>query len=535
MRVLFRSLALALALGLGAASVPMAADAQTTLRRGLGSSPGTVDPHKADVTQEGWVAIDMFEGLLSHDDRGQPRLALAESMDISPDGKVYTFKLREDAKFSDGTPVTADDVVFSFRRLADPKTLSPYAYFTWPIVNGVDIVAGKADPKTLGVDAVDSRTVRITLTGPTGYFPGQLSHTAMSVVSKANVEKHGDAFIQAGNMVGSGPFTLAEAVPQAYYRLVKNPHYYDADQVKLDAVMHMVTESADTEFRMFRAGELDATSTMPVTQIPWTLENIPDAYKPADMFATFQLWLNMTQEPWKSNPKLRKALALAVDRETLAEKVIFAGTRSAFTFVPPDSVPGYPSPVPDWAKLTQTERDAEAKKLFAEAGYGPGGKTLPLLKLSYTTNENNRRIVVAIAAMLKQKLGIDVELNNQEGRVVADMAENKSYGDMVLFGWIGDYLDPVTFLKIVRSDVGKQNYAGYSNPALDRKIDEANAATDPEKRMALLAEAERMLLDDLPMITTHHNTRRRVVSPKVTGWIPNARDVYPSRYLGFAK
>ncbi|MFC7333681.1 peptide ABC transporter substrate-binding protein [Rhodocista pekingensis] len=531
----FRRLALAVTLTAGFAAAALPALAETAIRRGIGSAPRTIDPHRADLVQEGWIDIDMFEGLLSLDAKGQTRLALAAAMDLSADGTVYTFTLREDAKFSDGSPVTADDVVFSFQRLADPKTLSPYAYFAWPIVNGREITAGEKPPSALGIEAVDPRTVRITLIEPTGYFAGQLSHSSMSVVKKANVEQYGDAFIQPGKMVASGPYVLVEAVPQGHFKLAKNPHYYDADQVRIDTVYHVVTESADTEFKQFRAGELDATYTLPVTQHDFAKKNLPEAFRPTEAFSTYQFWINMTKEPWKSEPKLRLALLLAADTTVLAEKVVGAGTRPAFTFVPPDSVPGYTSPVPDWASLSSAERDAMAKTLIAEAGYGPGGKPLPKPELLFSTNENNRRIAIAIAAMWKQKLGVEAVLNNQEGRVVASIADDKAYKDMLFFGWNGDYLDPVTFLKLLRSDVAKQNYAGYRNPEFDRLVDLSNVETDPAKRLALLAQAEALALRDVPMILTHHLTRRRLVSPRVLNWNPNPRDYYPTRYLDIAK
>lgn len=536
----FRALALSIsvAAGLLAVSAPIlatAAQAESVLRRGIGSSPRTIDPHRSDIIQEGWIVIDLFEGLLTHDDRGQPRLALAKTMDVSADGLTYTFVLRDDAKFSDGSPVTAEDVVFSFRRLADPKTLSPYAYFTWAMKNGQEVTAGTVPPDQLGVAAVDAKTVRITLKEATGYFTGQLYHSTMSIVKKANVEKFGDAFIQPGNMVSSGPYMLAETVPQGHYKLVRNPHYYDAAKVSVDTIFHMVTESSDTEFKQFRAGEIDVTFTLPVTQQDFAKSSLAENYRPAESFTTFQFWLNMTNEPWKSDARLRKALLLAADTATLAEKVVGTGTRPAYTFVPPNSVPGYPSPIPEWAKWTQAERDAAARKLLAEAGYGPGGKPLPKPELLHSTNENNRRLAIAMAAMWKQKLGIEAVLNNQEGRVVATMADQKSYKDMLYFGWTGDYLDPITFLKLLRKDIGKQNYSGYSNPKFDALLDEANRQTDPPKRLALLAQAEALALDDVPMIMTHHVTRRRLISTKVGGWIPNPRDVYPSRYLTISK
>lgn len=540
MRLISRRLALALALAVGATApmalaLPGTAQAEKVLRRGIGGSPGTIDPHKADVVNEAIVIYDLFEGLMSIGPDGEPRYALAERHEMTPDGLTYTFTLRPNLKFSDGTPIAAEDVVYSYRRLADPKTASPYSYFTWPIVNGYDVSTGKKPLDALGVEAVDARTVRVSLSQPAGYFLGQVSHQAMSVVPRAAVEKHGTEWTRPGNLVGTGAYVLTEAVPQSHYKSVKNPHYYDAASVKIDTVMHMPVESADTEMKQFRAGELDATYTMPVQQLSFARESLADALRPTPMFATFYIAFNLKNEPWKSNPKLREAMSLALDRDVIAKKVIDPMVRPAFTFVPPDSVKGYKSPVPDWAETSQKERDERARALLKEAGYGPGAKPLPPVEVLYTTSENNRRILIAVAAMWKQKLGIDANLANQEGRVVSDIAQNRQFKDMVLFGWIGDYTDPNTFLKIMRSDVPLQNYASFESADYDRLLDEGNASLDPEVRLAKLAEAEAIFVNSHAILTTHHNTRFRLVSPKVKGWTPNPRDHYPTRFLDIAR
>lgn len=536
MRPLLRRLALALILTAGTTSLlPAAAQAEKTFHRGIGPAPGTIDPHKADVIQEAMVIYDLFEGLMSLDDRGEPRDALAERHEVSADGLTYSFHLRANARFSDGSPVTADDVIFSYRRLADPATASPYAYFVWPMVNGPEVTTGKKPPSELGIEAVDPRTVRIRLSQPAGYFLGQVSHQAMSVVQKANVEKFGAEFTRPGNLVSSGAYVLAEAVPQTHYKLVRNPHYYDAGQVKIDTVFLHITENSETEFKQYRAGELDVTQSLPLSQLASVRRELPAALKPTPMFATLYLAFNLQHEPWASSPKLREALSLALDRETIAHKVMDPLVRPAFTFVPPDSVPGYAAPLPSWSKPTQAERDARAKALLAEAGYGPGGKPLPPVEILYATNENNRRILIAVAAMWKQKLGLEVNLANQESRVVADIAQNHSFKDLVFYGWIGDYTDPNTFLKIVRSDVPMQNYASFTSADYDRLLDEANAATDPARRMATLAQAESIFTESHAVATVIHLTRFRLVNPKVKGWVPNPRDHYPSRFLDIAR
>ncbi|QJE72088.1 peptide ABC transporter substrate-binding protein [Aerophototrophica crusticola] len=538
MGLALRRLALATLLSFGtatlAAAVPQPAAAEKVFRRGIGSGPGTIDPHKADVVSEAMVIYELFEGLMSLDAKGEPRYALAERHEMTADGLTYTFTLRANAKFSDGTPITAEDVVYSYRRLADPKTASPYGYFTWPIANGPEVNTGKKPLEQLGIEAVDPRTVRITLSQPAGYFLGQVSHQAMSVVQKASVEKHGQDWTRPGNLVGTGAYVLKETVPQSSFTMTRNPHYYDADQVKIDKVILYVTESTDTEFKQFRAGELEATYTTPLPQLGWVRQNMPDALKPTPLFATFYIAFNLQNEPWKSNPKLRQAMSLVIDRDVVAKKVMDPEVRPAVTFVPPNSVPGYASPIPAWAKQTQAERDAQARKLLAEAGYGPGGKPLPPVEVLYTTNENNRRILIAVAAMWKQKLGIEANLANQEGRVVAEIAQNRQFKDLLLFGWVGDYTDPNTFLKIMRSDVVLQNYPSFVSADYDRLLEEGNASLDPAARFAKLAQAEAIFLDSHAIMTAIHTTRFKLVSSKVKGWVPNPRDHYPTRYLDIA-
>lgn len=516
-----------LVLGMGAAS------AETVYRRGLGPAPGTIDPGKAELIQEANIVYELFEGLFSLDGQARPRLALAEKHEISADGLTHTFHLRANAKWSDGTPVTAEDFVFSWRRLADPKMASPYAYFLWPLVNGEAVTEGKMPPAALGVEARDARTLVARLHKPTGYFQATLQHVATFPVQKANVEKFGADFTEPGKLVSSGAYMLKENVPQDHLTLVRNPAYYDAAQVKIDRLELFVTENIDSEFKRFRAGELDVTQTLPINQIKWAKENLAESYRATLTYSTYYYSFNLTREPWKSSPKLRAALSLAIDRDVIADKVIGGGEKAAFTWVPP-GVAGYDPARPDWAGKTQAERDQVAKKLFAEAGYGPGGKPLPPFEVLYRTSENERRVMVAVAAMWKQKLGVETILNNQEFRVVASIANRKAYQDLVFYAWIGDYPDPNTFLSLNRSDVVQQNLAAYRNPAYDALMDQANATVDSGARHDLLRKAEATMNADFPIMTVFHNTRRRMVSPKVKGWTPNTLDFNLARWLELA-
>lgn len=512
----------ALTLALAGGMPPVFAQGSKVLRRGIGSAPDTVDPGKAELHPASIVIYDLYEGLLTPGPDGMPRAGAAESWDVSADGRTYLFTLRANGKWSDGKPVVAADFVRAWRRLADPKTASPYGYFTWVLENGAEVSAGSKPPEALGVTALDDRTLKVVLKEPAAYFLGQLSHQSMSPVR---------AEMEGGQPISNGAYRLAEMIPQTHYRLVRNPHYYDADKVRIDTVFHMVTENVETELKRFRAGELDVTYNLPVTQVDWARASAAEAYRPTPTYSTFYMAFNLTREPWKSNAKLRAALSLAIDRETITQKVLNGDVQPAYSFTPAGTVGGYAPPQPDWRALKQTERNALAKKLLAEAGYGPGGQTLPVIEVLHSTNENTKRVMVAVAAMWRQVLGVQTQLNNQEFRVVASIGNQKSYKDIIYYGWIGDYPDPINFLKLLRSDVAQQNMSAYSNPAYDRKLDEANASLDAEARARLLAEAERLYQADFPVMPLLHNNRRRLVSPAVKGWQPTPLDQNPSRWL----
>ncbi|HYE51574.1 MAG TPA: peptide ABC transporter substrate-binding protein [Azospirillaceae bacterium] len=532
---LTRRLALALPavlLAVGLSAAPAAAE--VVLNRGNGPEPNSLDPHQMQLKPEANIAHDLFEGMVDVGPDGTVTPGMAESWTVSPDGTVITFKLRAGNVWSDGTPVTADDVVFSWRRVVDPATMSNYAYMLWPVKNAEAISKGELKDLTkLGVEAVDPLTVRVTLERPTGYFIASLQHQSVAVLSKANVEKHGKAFIEPGKMVSNGAYVLAEYKPQAYVKVIKNPRYRNAQKVAIDTVYFHHSDSRDTELRRFRAGELDTVQTAPVTQIQWLRQNMPDSLLVYPVYATIYLSVNMTREPWKSSPKLREALALAIDREILSEKIMQGGEPPAYGFVPAGAS-GYKPAAPEAAAWTQAQRDERARALLKEAGYGPGGKPLSV-ELLLTTNENSKRLMIAVAGMWKQKLGVDTVLNNQEFKVMIDTASERAYPGMAMLNWIGDYPDPNTFLKLLRSDVGKQNRAGYANPAFDALLDQANGTVDPAARLELLRQAEALAMADWPVIPLLNNSYKQLVSAKVKGWTPHILGNQPSETLSVAR
>ncbi|HYE51577.1 MAG TPA: peptide ABC transporter substrate-binding protein [Azospirillaceae bacterium] len=521
----------ALALCLGAAG----ASAQTVLHRGNGSEPETLDVHKSTGESDAFIQLDLFEGLLTIDAAGRLIPGVAERWEVSADGLTYTFHLRADATWSDGTPVTADDFAFSWRRLVDPATASRYAFFLWPVRNAEKVSRGALPPSAMGVEARGPRTFVVTLERPTATFLAGLQHHAAYPVSRANVEAFGGDYVKPGKLVSNGAFMLAEAVPQGHVKLVRNPHYHGAVDVKLDAVMYYPTENRDTELKRFRSGELHMTYDIPINQVAWLKANMADELKVSPFLSTFYFAFNMTKEPWRSNPKLRRALSLAVDRQAIAAKVTGVGELPAFSLVPPGTEGyDYAAAQPEWASWDQPRRDAEARRLLAEAGYGPGAKPLEL-EILYNTNENYKKVAIATASMWQSKLGAKVTLTNLEWKVFLATRGRKAYKDVIRVGWIGDYNDAYTFVGLFRSDLGEQNHSGFADAAVDDLLRRSEAEQDPERRRRLMTEAELRVLDAAPVVPVYHYVSHTMVSRKVRGWQPNLVNQHPSRFLSLAE
>ncbi|KPF84725.1 hypothetical protein IP70_14380 [alpha proteobacterium AAP38] len=509
------------------------ARAEMVLHRGNGSEPETLDPHKSTGEGESWIEMDLFEGLVTADAQGRIIPGAALSWTISDDRLTYIFKLRPNGKWSDGTKVTASDFVFSWRRLVSPATRSRYAFFLWPVKNAEAVSKGEMPPTAMGVEAVDDLTLRVTLEAPTSYFISSLQHHSTYAVSQANVKRFGDDFIKPGNLVSNGAFMLDEAVPQGHVKLVRNPHFHAASTVVLDAVYFYPTENRESELKRFRAGELDVTYDLPDGQIAWVRQNMPADLRLAPFFSTYWFCFNLRNEPWKSNPDLRAALSLAIDRQLIVDKITQAGEIPAYTVTPPGTE-NYVAPLPEWARWTQAQRDAKAKELLAKAGYGPGGKPLEV-EILFNTSENHRKIAIALDSMWRQKLGIRVKMTNQEWKVVLQSRAEGKFQDLVRAGWIGDYNDAYSFLSLFLSDVKGQNHSGYSNPDYDRLVRAAASEVDPAARRQLLQRAEALMLADHPVIPIYTYVTTHMVSARVSGWQDNIRNLHLSRYLSVVR
>ena len=504
---------------------------EQVLHRGNGEEPQTLDPHRADGVPTANILRDLFEGLTATAPDGRIVPGAAGRWDISRDGMTYTFYLRDDAAWSNGDPLTADDFVFGFRRSVNPDTAAAYGRMLAPIENAVAILSGSAGIERLGVEALNERTVQIRLADPTPYFLGLLTHASTYPVHRPSLETHGDDFVRPGNLVSNGAFRLVEWHPRSRIELEANPHYHGAEDVILERVVYYPIEDENTEFQRFRAGGLDWTDQVPNNQFRWLHRNLPDALHVSAWFGTYFFGFNLQRPPFQDNLALRRALNLAVDREILTGKVTQFGEIPTFTLVP-EGLPDYDPPVPGYAEVSQAEREEQARALYAEAGYSD---ERPLeVELRYNTSENHRKIAVAVAAMWKQVLGVRTRLVNEEFRVFLQNRALRKRTEVFRAGWIGDYQDAYTFLELFHSE-HRRNDSGYDNPRYDRLLEQISRERIPARRRNLMVEAERMLLTDQVVLPVYTYVTKRLVNPLLKGWDENVMDLHPSRHMFFVK
>ena len=501
------------------------------LHRGNGEEPQTLDPHRAEGVPAANILRDLFEGLVTTAPDGRLIPGTAGRWDISRDGLTYTFYLRDNARWSNGEPVTAGDFVFSLRRSVDPGTAAVFGRMLVPIDNAAEILAGRMPVDALGVEALNERTVQIRLSDPTPYFLGLLTHSATYPVHRASLEEHGAAFVQPGRLVSNGAFRLVDWQPRSSIALERNEHYHSVDRVILDRVVYYPIEDENTEFQRFRLGDLHWTYEVPNSQFDWLQRNLADALVVSPWFGTYFFGFNLTREPFRDNLALRRALNLAVDREILTGKVTRFGEIPTFNLVP-EGLPDYPPPVPEEADWSQAEREERARELYRLAGYNEQN---PLeVELRYNTSENHRRIAVAVAAMWKQVLGVRTRLVNEEFRVFLQNRQLKRRTEVFRAGWIGDYQDAYTFLELFHSE-HPRNDSGYANPRYDRLLAQIGNERIAARRRNLMVEAERLLLADQVVLPVYTYVTKRLVQPLLQGWAPNVMDFHPSQQMYFVR
>ncbi len=525
------ALGAALVLGIAVASLGAAsASAQSVLRVGNSGEPDSLDPHQVSGNWENRIVGEMFMGLTTEAADATVIPGAAESWTLSDDGLTYTFKIR-DHTWSDGVPVTADDFVFALQRILDPATAAEYAYILYPIKNAEAVNNGSlGDPSALGVRAIDPQTLEITLERPTSYFVEQLTHYTAFPVPKHKIEELGDDWVKPGNIVGNGPYTVTEWLPNSHVKLVKSDTFYDADNVAIDEIWFYPTEERNAGTKQFRAGELDVQYDFASEQIDFLKENLPEATHLSPELGAYYYPFN-TKSPPFDDVRVRQALSMAIDREAITDKVLRTGEIPAYSLVPPNTGSYGEPPKVAWADMPYEERVEKAKELLAEAGYGPDN---PLkFTLRYNTSENHKKIAIAVAAMWRQ-LGVEAELFNTEVKVHYNDLQSHDF-QVARAGWIADYNDPENFLSLLRSSTGPMNYGQYENAEFDRLMDESDVTTDPEARNALMKQAEEIMLADMPLIPIYHYVTKNLVSPRIEGWVDNAKNIHRTRWLTMAE
>ena len=507
------------------------APAKMVWHRGELGDPGSLDPHKATTLIESNILDELFEGLVTLDARGEIIPGVAFSWTVDPSGTVYDFRLRADAKWSNGDRVAPQDFVFAFRRLMAPRTGAPYANILYTLKNAERINKGKLPVEDLGARALDETTLEITLEQAAPYFISQLAHMTAKPLHQRSIEAFGSDFVRPAHMVTNGPFMLKQFTPNDRLVLVKNPYYYDAAHVALDEEIFYSLEDRSAALRRFMAGEILSYDDVPVEQIAFVRANLAEAFKVTPNLGSYFYAFDTRHKPFDDR-RVRQALAMVIDREFLAERIWGGTMEPGYSFVPP-GIESYGAPATvAWKDIDPFEREDEAKRLLAEAGFGPGREKLEV-EIRFNNSENHRATAVAIADMWKT-LGVATRLLATDATTHYAFLREKPPFDIARSGWFADYPDAQNFLFLGQSDNQALNVASFTNKSYDRLTREAQVEASPERRSALLHEAEALLLDEQPFLVLLTYKSRNLVSPKLKGWEENVRDNHPGRYISIS-
>jgi len=493
-----------------------------------GSEPQDLDPQTTTGSVESRIQDALFEGLVSwHPDTTDPYPGVAKSWDISDDGTVYTFHLRPEARWSNGDPLTAHDFVFSYHRLFSPALSAQYAYMHYVIKNAEAYTKGEiTDFSEVGVKALDDYTLQFTLESPTPYFLRLVRDRSAYPVHKATIltfgkiDQRNTKWTHTGNLVSNGPFMLEYWQTNRKVKTVKNPYYWDAENVRLNEIHFYPIEDITAEERAFRTGQLHITKETPPERIKFYTENHPEQIRLDPWLGTYFYELN-TSYPPLDDVRVRQALAMSLDREAIVKHVCKAGEPAAYCLTPPDTA-GYTS-------RTVIEYNPEkARQLMAEAGY-PNGEGFPKLELLYNTHVAHMGIAEVVQQQWKRDLNIDIELLNMEWKTYLAMKNDHKF-QIARASWIGDYIDPSTFLEMYVTG-GGNNDADWSNSEYDKLLDAASREMVPEKRNEFFQQAEAILIHEVPIIPIYYYRNKALVNPAVKNWTANPIDRHPYKYV----
>ena len=484
-----------------------------TLVRGNDAEAATLDPMKAEGLTEMHIIRDLFEGLVIQDENGKVVPGVASRWE-NKDNQVYTFYLRKEAKWSDGTPVTAQDFVYALRRVADPASASPNAWYLKlaSIKNAADIIEGKKPVDSLGVKAIDPQTLEFTLDKPVPYFIAMTGHTSMMPVPEAAVKKYGDKWARPEHMVSNGAYKLTKWVINERVELTRNTNYWDNSHTVINKVTYIPFENQTSEMNRYLTGEVDITSNVPVAMASKLKKEHPQDFRVTPLLCTYYYAFNTQHKPF-DDPRVRQALSYSIMRDVITNGITDVGNIPAYTFAHKD-VAGFTATQPAYALMTQEERNQKAKELLKAAGFD---EKHPLKgTLLYNTNESNKAIAVAIASMWKKTLGADITLENQEWKSYLSSRKSGNF-DIMRASWCGDYNEASTFLNLFTTD-NERNYAFYKNSEYDATLDKAQKATDVGERNHSYDHAEALLSQDMPIAPIYYYMQPRLVRATVGGF-----------------
>jgi len=497
--------------------------AASILRRGNGPEPDSLDPQLARTVSAATILRDVYEGLASLDRNGAPSPGVAERWVVSADGLVYTFTLRATARWSNGAPVTASDFVAAWRRLVAPATGSQYADVLRPVAGAAAIIRGEARPDSLGVVATDAHTLTVTLVAPTPYFPGLAAHWS-------TFPTYGGAAPAApGATISNGAYTLGEWVVGSHVDARRNRSYWNDAATHVEAVRYLHIADANDEYARYRAGALDLTYTLPQQPLA-RLEAAHGAeIHRGPQLGVYYYGFNLARAPFRDARGLRQALAMSIDRERLVGSVTGLGELPAYSWVPP-GVAGYGTQRFAWADEAAAARLAEARRLYAAAGYS---RERPFrLELRFASGPTHERIAIAVASMWHEALGVETRLVGEEFKSLLQTI-GRGEADAFQSSWIGDYNDAWTFAEVLGGDFGI-NLPHYRSAAYDAALARAARALDPDERRGALEAAERQLLADVPLVPLYFYVNKHLVAPRVRGWYDNVMNIVYSKDLELA-
>jgi len=495
----------------------------------VGSEPRTLDPQQAQGVTEHHIIMAMIEGLVapSIDDQSKVVPGMADRWEHNDDYSVWTFHIGENRQWSNGDPVTAQDFVFSYKRMLTASFGAQYSENLFILKGAEDYYRGKiTDFEQVGVKALDDHTLRIELVGPTPYLLSLVQHDSWlpvnpkAILSFGKIDTRDSKWTSAENFVGNGPFKMKSWRPNDVIEVVRNPFYWDAENVKLNGINFYSIENLNTMERVFQAGQLHKTDQVPLDKVPYYRRTHPELIRIDPYEGTYFYRINVARKPL-NDPKVRLALNLAVDREAIVKNILREDQKPATGYTPPG--------MGDYKPLNKIAYDpARARQLLAEAGY-PNGKGFPKFTIHFNTLESHRAIAEAIQQMWKEELNIDVGLENQEWKVYLDTQNNKNY-DLSRSAWIGDFMDPVTFLSMWTTGNGNNN-TNWGNPKFDALIEQAARTGDPNARLEILHQAEDLFLSEAPVVLVYWYTNAYLLQPSVQNWNPLVLGNHNYKYI----